>query len=70
MGILRCLARSLRAIDLFPTSTFLRYKGETDYTTATGGCLSITVIIVFVILFASMGIKTVKRQIINTSSST
>lgn len=70
MGILKCVHRVLKTIDLFPTSTFLRYKGDTDYTTATGGCLSITVIIVFVILFASMGVKTLKKQIINTSSET
>lgn len=68
--ILKCLNKILKTIDLFPTSIFLRYKGETDYTTATGGFLSITVIIVFIILFASMGIKTLKKEIISTSSET
>ena len=59
-----------KKIDLFPHNNFLRYNGEAEYTTATGGALSTIIIILFVILFANMGLKTVNKQIITSSVST
>ena len=59
-----------RGIDLFPTSTFLRYKGDNDYTTVTGGCVSFSVIVIFVILFSSMGIRTLRKEIIASATQT
>jgi hypothetical protein len=55
--------------DLFSTSQFLRYKKESEFGTATGGFISIAVIIVFAALFWSQGIKTVHRELINASVS-
>jgi len=51
--IISCLGKLLKSLDLFPTNNFLRYKDESDYTTATGGFVSIVVIIIFIVLFAS-----------------
>ena len=56
-----CLKNFFKSLDLFPTSTFLRYKGDSDYTTATGGFISIAVITIFVVLFFSMGLKTARK---------
>lgn len=69
-AVLKFFNAFLKNIDLFPNSQFLRYNGEKEYTTATGGCISITVITIFIALFASMGLKTLERKIINTSIST
>jgi hypothetical protein len=53
--------------DLFPTTQFLRYKEEADYKTATGGFVSIVLIVICVILFYGLGMQTVNREIINGS---
>ena len=67
MGYCRCLQNYLRKFDLFPASQFLRYRGDPEYTTATGGIISLGVITIFIILFAAMGIQTAKREIIEAS---
>ncbi len=66
---LKGLLRLLRWGDMFTTSQFLRYRGDSDYGTATGGFTSIAVLIVFVILFANLGLQTARREIINSSVS-
>lgn len=45
----------------------MRYNGDGEYTTATGGFVSIVVIIVFAVMFASMALKTIDRKIITSS---
>ena len=55
MGIIRT---ALKQIDLFPTNSFIRYNGESEYTTSTGGFMSLIVIIIFIVLFARMGLLT------------
>ena len=64
MAIKTVLANNIKKIDLFPTSAFIRYKGESDYTIVTGGCTSIIVIIALIALFFTEGLKTVKKEII------
>ena len=54
-------AKFLRFFGLFPNSTFLRYNGEPEYTTITGGVLSILILAVFIILFANMGVRTANK---------
>jgi hypothetical protein len=51
----------MRFFDLFSYSTFLRYKGESEFKTATGGFFSLIVLIIFAILFTNLGIKTIQR---------
>lgn len=63
------LGKFFRSVDLFPNSKLLRYKGEGEYTTITGGIISSMVIIIFIILFASMGLKTLNRELITSSVS-
>jgi hypothetical protein len=54
--------------DLFAASQFIKYKGESDFKTATGGFCSVVILTIFAVLFTSMAIKTVNRQIITWSS--
>lgn len=56
-----CATKAFRALDLFPNNKLLRYNGESEYTTTTGGVISAIVLVIFIILFASMGVKTLKR---------
>ncbi len=62
------LSKALRYVDLFPTSSFIRYGGDSEYTSSTGGFTSLMVITIFIILFASMGVRTVKKEIISADS--
>ena len=64
------LNKVFRSIDLFSNVQFLRYNGETEYTTNSGGVVSLAVITILIILFASMGVKTVNKQIITSTKST
>lgn len=41
------LKKFLRNIDLFASTQLLRFKTETDYSTLTGGFLSLLIIIIF-----------------------
>ena len=61
MPICSSISKALRYVDLFPSSAFLRYNGDSEYTTTTGGITSVLTIAVLLALFASMGIKTLKR---------
>ena len=70
MTIKSTITKLLRFIDLFPNSQLLRYKGDPEYTTATGGFVSLSVIVILIILFASMGFRTINRKIITSSTST
>jgi hypothetical protein len=63
-------SKFFRKVDLFPTTKLLRYNGETEYTTTTGGIISVAVIVIFVVLFANMGVKTVRKEIITSDSFT
>lgn len=67
-SVCKSLCRLLKSIDLFPTGNFLRYHGEPEYTTATGGMVSVTVLAIFVIMFANMGLKTINRSIIEATT--
>ena len=53
--------------DLFAHTSLLRYNMESDYSTATGGFLSFVIVIVFAALFFSLGLRTVRKEIINSS---
>ena len=67
-SFLSTISKAFRAIDLFPTSRLLRYNGESEYTTTTGGVVSAGAIMVFIILFSSMGLKTANKEIITSST--
>lgn len=56
MIIVKYATLFLKKIDLFPSTQFIKYKKEPDHTTATGGFISVAVIIVFAILFTSLAV--------------
>ena len=58
----------LKKIDLFPATNFIRYNADHEYTTSMGGFVSIAVIIIFAVLFASKGLKTIERSIIDSKT--
>ena len=60
-SVTHCLNSFFRKVDLFPSTSLLRYNGDKEYTTATGGIISIVIITIFIILFFNMGVKTVKK---------
>ena len=60
----------LRKPDLFCQSSLVRYNGQAEYSTATGGFLSIAVITIFVALFFTEGLSTIKKEIITSSIKT
>lgn len=71
MAALNTAKKIFRSFDLFSTSQFLRFEGEGEYKTASGGICSLMVIVVFMTLFMSTAIQTINMQIISwTSTST
>jgi hypothetical protein len=58
----------IKTFDFFPNKQFVRYENETEYKTATGGALSLTIIIIFTILFLNNGFKTLRKELIASSS--
>ena len=59
-------SKGIRMLDLFPTAKLVRYNGETEYNSITGGLVSMVVISIFAILFSSMGLRTIKKEIIQS----
>ncbi len=68
MKISACLREFFKFCDLFSLSQFLRYKGESDYKTASGGVISVLVLSIFSALFLNVAIATINKSIINWSS--
>ena len=62
--------KMLRMFDFFQSSKLLRYNGDAEYKSTSGGIVSMTVVIIFIILFSSMGMKTLRKEIITASSNT
>jgi hypothetical protein len=51
MGLIKSCRQLLVKFDFFPATQFLRYKGSTEYRTATGGVFTIFIIIISCLLF-------------------
>ena len=68
-GFCQNIRKMLYMVDLFSTNELLRFKGEPYYATLTGGCTSLAVIGIFMGLFASMGLQTLRKEIITSSVS-
>ena len=65
--IYKMLGQGLKAFDFFPNKQFIRYEHENEYKTATGGTLSLAIIIIFAILFLNNGLKTLRKELITSS---
>lgn len=59
------LKKFLRNIDLFASSQLLRFKTETDYSTLTGGFLSLLIIIIFGALLIQNSISVFSKNSVN-----
>jgi len=66
---LKVIRQLLRKVDSFPATQFFRFQGETEYATATGGFLSLIIIVVFVILFTSTGLDVVNKVNVTATSN-
>ena len=53
MSVKGFLRQLILNFDFFPTTQFLRYKGQSSYRTLTGGVFTIIIVAVFFWLFAS-----------------
>ena len=60
---------AVKEMDGFAHGQFLRYRKEDNYRTFIGGCLTITLVIFFVGLFSTMILKTMTKDIINSSEA-
>ena len=49
----RCFKEAFKLVDVFSTTEFLRYKGDPEYRTVTGGVTSLVIIVLFLTLFFS-----------------
>jgi hypothetical protein len=68
MKAIRGIHSGLASVDLFSAQQFLRYKGDADYKTATGGFCSLLVIIIFIILFINSGLNVINKTNVIVSS--
>jgi hypothetical protein len=68
MKAVRRVHSVLSSFDLFPAQQFLRYKGESEYTTATGGFCSLLIIAIFVVLFINTGLNVLNKTSVIVSS--
>ena len=62
MTIKTCFSNFFKVFDLFSLTQFLRYNQEEDYTTVSGGIISILVVTIFTILFADNALKTIRKS--------
>jgi hypothetical protein len=69
MKIVKLIRQLLQKFDSFPATQFLRYQGETEYATATGGFFSLVVIVVFMILFTSTGLDVINKVNVTATSN-
>ena len=60
----------IQQADLFCSNQLLRYNSDTQYSTITGGLLSIAIIVVIVIGFASMIADILNRTSITSTLTT
>ena len=69
MTLKQC-SKLFRMFDFFQSSKFLRYNGDAEYKSTSGGIITVLIIGVFIALFFSMGIRTIRKEIISSSIET
>jgi hypothetical protein len=62
MGCLKKIKQLLSGFDLFSQHVSFRFRDEPAYQSATGGVVSLILIVVFVAVFAGTGINTINRE--------
>ena len=63
----QCL-KIIRMFDFFQSSKLLRYNGDAEYKSTTGGCTTVAVVAILIALFYSMGLRTIRKEIIFSST--
>jgi len=69
MGYLRSIGRIIGEADLFYSSELLRFKGDTEYKTFTGGIISISLVAMVIAGFLSMITETLHKTAISSTLS-
>jgi hypothetical protein len=69
MGLIKSCRRLLVKFDFFPATQFLRYKGSTEYRTATGGVFTILIIVIFCLLFFQALTDIIARRNVTVKSN-
>lgn len=69
MKVLSTMKFVVRKCDLFRTNSLLRYRDDPEYQSVTGGICSLTMLLVFAIVFTQTIIGTVNKTFINASRS-
>jgi hypothetical protein len=67
MRFLQSLKKAISSIDMFYSSEMLRYESDTQYKTITGGIITISIVAMVTIGFASMITDTLNRTAITSS---
>ena len=67
MGFFKKTSDLLRLVDLFSYTQLVRYNGDDKYNSVSGGVISAMVLAIFAILFSSMGLKTISKEIISST---
>jgi hypothetical protein len=67
MGLARTVKEMVWKCDLFKTTEYLRYRGEPEYSTLTGGICSLLIIILFAAVFANSVLTTLRKDTLSWS---
>lgn len=70
MCAIKAFRNFLVRCDFFPATQFLRYKGETEYRTATGGTFTIFITILFCFLFFNALVDIIDKKNVNLQTDT
>ena len=68
VACLKQCQKFFRKFDFFQSSKFLRYNGDAEYKSTSGGVITVIVVGVLIALFFSMGLRTIRKEIIFYSS--
>jgi len=70
MQVINTLKGTVQKLDLFSTSQFLRFKGDAESKTFTGGVVSLAIVIYLIATFSTMIIDTFDKILISAASDT
>ena len=66
MGVLKKVQGGIKSLDLFAHPVGLRMNEEPEYESLTGGLLSMVMVVVFVVIFASATLNTINKVYIES----
>ncbi len=66
----RLAKKFLWNIDLFASPQLLRYRNETNYSTLTGGCISLIIIVIFGTFLIKNSVSVLTKSEVNARDST